>query len=409
MKVVDVGVPSARLLRWESVMINYNRFAKMSTTNENFVESPEFSCQGNQWSLYVYPGGDAFASGGMVSVQVCNKSNQPMCVNYFLSVRDSMGKEIIFYFPSSVVEFTAFGKERCRSGESNFAQRSALLNVLDSGTLTFYVRMKISSKSISSITPFVPENPLRKNVMKKILAEDYADVVFEVSGTYKQAEQSSCKRVKTVPSEKFHAHRLILHEGAPILAQLCKTGKGMPSDSVTINDVTPSTFRHMLHYLYGGQLSQDDIKGDERMLIDAADKYGIVNLKMEAETCYVTNLTLTTENVLDALSYAHSKNCALLKEAALDYIWDNRDKVVADVKFEDVPGGYMVKDLLIATKWENHAIQYICRGEDDFTAMRVNVLRRLLYEKGLDVDGSREAMIGVLKESFDCMISRNCV
>jgi len=41
--------------------------------------------------------------------------------------------------------------------------------------------------------------------------------------------------------------------------------------------------------------------------------------------------------------------------------------------------------------------------------MRVNVLRRLLHEKGLDVDGSREAMIGALKETFGCMISRNCV
>jgi hypothetical protein len=69
----------------------------------------------------------------------------------------------------------------------------------------------------------------------------------------------------------------------------------------------------------------------------------------------------------------------------------------------------MVKDLLIATKWENHAIIECVSGEDDFTAMRVNVLRRLLYEKGLDVDGSREAMIGALKETFGCMISRNCV
>ena len=103
-------------------MINYNGFAKMSTTNENFVESPEFSCQGNRWSLYVYPGGDAFASGGMVSVQVCNKSNQPMCVNYFLSVRDSMGKEVLFNVLSPP----------CSSSRNKFNHRLAGWSVEDS-------------------------------------------------------------------------------------------------------------------------------------------------------------------------------------------------------------------------------------------------------------------------------------
>ena len=35
----------------------------------------------------------------------------------------------------------------------------------------------------------------------------------------------------------------------------------------------------------------------------------------------------------------------------------------------------------------------------NFNTMRVGTLRRLLHEKGLDVDGSREAMISLLKEN----------
>lgn len=36
-------------------------------------------------------------------------------------------------------------------------------------------------------------------------------------------------------------------------------------------------------------------------------------------------------------------------------------------------------------------------GGDKFSVMRVSELRRMLGEKGLDVDGSREAMIEALK------------
>ena len=37
--------------------------------------------------------------------------------------------------------------------------------------------------------------------------------------------------------------------------------------------------------------------------------------------------------------------------------------------------------------------------EDDLSIMRVSELRLKLDEKGLDVDGSREAMIAALQES----------
>ena len=51
----------------------------------------------------------------------------------------------------------------------------------------------------------------------------------------------------------------------------------------------------------------------------------------------------------------------------------------------------------------------MARGEEtggdgdskDYNKMRVGTLRKMLDEKGLDVDGSREAMIALLKEQSD--------
>ncbi len=60
------------------------------------------------------------------------------------------------------------------------------------------------------------------------------------------------------------------------------------------------------------------------MFIDAADKYYIVNLKLEAEEALVDSTSINLDNAMDMddLLYADSGNCALLKEAAMNYLAD---------------------------------------------------------------------------------------
>ena len=119
-------------------------------------------------------------------------------------------------------------------------------------------------------------------------------------------------------------------------------------------------------------------------------------MKLEAETCYVKRTTITINNMIDILLYADSKNLALLKEAVMDYIIENKHSIIGKVSFSDVPGD-MMTDLLTA----------VSRGEQNesnngdkvnYNIMRVGVLRKMLDEKGLNVDGSRESMIALLKE-----------
>ena len=71
--------------------------------------------------------------------------------------------------------------------------------------------------------------------------------------------------------------------------------------------------------MYGGQVTNDTLETYAMEIIDAADKYGVTTLKLEAESCYVATTTISTNNVLELLLYADSKNCALLKEAARDF------------------------------------------------------------------------------------------
>jgi len=84
----------------------------------------------------------------------------------------------------------------------------------------------------------------------------------------------------------------------------------------------------------------------------------------------------------------------------MDCIVKNKNDVIGNVSFDNVPGS-TVTDILTA----------MARGEqveDDggdnsinYNKMRVCILRKMLDEKGLDVDGSREAMIALLKENAE--------
>ena len=151
----------------------------------------------------------------------------------------------------------------------------------------------------------------------------------------------------------------------------------------------------MIYYTYGGKLSAADLKNNAKDIINACDKYGVVHLKLEAEAAYVKSTDITMDNFMDNLLYADSKTLALLKEAAMDFILENKVDIMGKVSFSNVPGD-MMRDLLAA----------VARGEgvgddssdDDeeedesikYARMRVGTLRNMLLEKGLDMDGSRE-------------------
>ena len=124
--------------------------------------------------------------------------------------------------------------------------------------------------------------------------------------------------------------------------------------------------------------------------------------RLEAEAWYVKSTTLTVDNMLDNLLYADSKNCALLKETVMDFILENGDDIIGKVSFDKVPGS-MMTDLLTA----------VARRTDEdggtsdtsnYNNMRVGTLRRMLDNKGLDVDGSREAMIALLKDNSSAVL-----
>ena len=386
---VDVGTPPEKFEGWTTANVCFHGFANLTTTRGERVYSPEFSCFGHQWTLGVYPGGRVDSQEGYVGIKLANFSNTSIKIQYGYSVKDADGKEVVHH-ESYTEEFDAYVLGNNAWYTNNFAKRSKLLDLLVQGSLVIEVRMKPTSTD-KSITQFIPTNPIYKNVLQKFMDEESADVVFEVdneSGQYGEKINNSIT---------LYAHRFILQDISTIMAELCKADEGGVA-TVSIADVKPKIFKHMIYYAYGGKLSDKELEDNAREIINACDKYGVVHLKLEVEAAYVKSTTFSMDNMMDNLLYADSKNLALLKEAVMDFILANKGDIMGKVSFSNVPGDMMM-DLLAA----------VARGEEpegeggriDYNRMRVGALRKMLDEKGLEVDGSREAMIALLKENND--------
>eukprot|EP00984_Skeletonema_dohrnii_P018857 scaffold8920_cov84-Skeletonema_dohrnii-CCMP3373.AAC.3 len=369
--------------------ITFDNFEELPSAKGQRVIFSKFSCLGNQWRISMYPGGDTKSLAGMVAV--------------FLD-RCSEGRELAIKYT-----FTFNGDEErtIRLGESifdgsvswgwnNFLPRSEIIDeYLVNGALTFHVGIQLDE--------FIPKNPASSIMLKLFNDENSADVVFEICEHQKLDSESDRKRAKTSAAKLYYAHRLILQHYSAELSALCTTSDGMTP--IIITDVKPEVFRHLLYYVYGGEISDEDFAVHEKDFINAADKYGVTNLKLEAEVWYVNNTEITIDNVIDNLLYADAMNCALLKEAVMDFIVENKEEVTQRVSFQDVPGD-VCKDLLVAVSRHYDEDSPGDDGEEEtdiektFSKMRIRDLRRKLDAKGLglDIDGSREALIANLKE-----------
>ena len=395
--------PKVRLFR-----VTFDKFEDLPSEKGHMVDSSEFSCFGTKWRVSICPGGTEDSVDGMIGVFLgrCSESEgRDLEIKY--SVAICSNEE---YYGSgrvlSQLSRDIFAPYNDCWGWADVCSRKRIIGdnefegYLNKGALTVRVGLQLPD--------FIPKNPTSSIILKLFNDENSADIVFEIDEQQKQPKGrkgNGRKRAKTTTAKLYHAHRLILQHYSPELSALCATSDG--SAPIIINDVKPEVFRHLLYYVYGGEISDEEFLDNERDLINAADKYGVTNLKLEAEVWCVKNTKITVDNMIDTLLYAHAMNCALLKESVMDFILENKKEVVQRVSFRDAPGE-VCNDLLAAVLRHDEDKDSTDDDDDDdenekdvekmCSKMRIRDLRQMLDDKGLDIDGSREALIAKLKE-----------
>jgi len=339
---------------WVKTTVLFHAFAELP--RGDYKLSPSFSSLGRLWRLRLDPG------GVHVGLECVSCTHSTIKVQY----------QIMNNYISHPVSVHSFNARNVTSPEV-FINRSNVTRYLVNGTMMIVIRMATDSyRPQPEPGSFIPSNPsVCKTIQDSFMNKESADVVFEVG------------------NDKFYAHYFILNKAAPFLAELCKSGDS-PS-RIQLPNESPEIIKGLLHYMYGFQPTEfgNDVSRTKK-IIEAANKYGVTNLKIEAEAHIVSTTTITLENVMGYLYFADSKNCALLKEKALEFIVNNPVQIAEKQTLEDAPAN-LVNDILLAIALKD-------RKGNGFDVMSISELRRLSHEKGLDIDGTRKMLIAGLKK-----------
>jgi hypothetical protein len=255
----------------------------------------------------------------------------------------------------------------------NFFRLSDLLACRIDGSLHIDVVVEVNQRIYPSVVLGNP-NPLCRNMLKLLDSGDLTDVSFDLNG------------------EIISAHKFILAVNAPILADLCKDcTKDTP---LPITRCDAEVFRRVLRYIYGEDApdNEQEILSIGFDIIDAANYFGIVQLKLSIESSLVKVLSFTPENVTKYILFADAMTCPLLKERAVSYFVSRAKDIM---KHESSAGLYESGDLM-------HELMLAILDADQpfdtgYMAMPVEVIREKLSVYSLDLDGTKEVLAARLE------------
>jgi len=130
----------------------------------------------------------------------------------------------------------------------------------------------------------------------------------------------------TCQDQEFNCHKAILAERSSVFEAMFTHGmKEAMESSVTIKDMDADTCQQMLQFIYSNKV--EDLESNAENLLVAADKYDLKELKVLCEDHLCAKLS--QDNVLDILVLADIHCASTLRSWALQFVADNRKKIVA--------------------------------------------------------------------------------
>ncbi|KAL7529113.1 hypothetical protein ACHAWF_002844 [Thalassiosira exigua] len=193
----------------------------------------------------------------------------------------------------------------------------------------------------------------------------------------------------------FAAHKLILRMNSQILFDF--SGQLDDGSPISIDGITPAVFRAILRYIYGEEVPNVTGSTEHHSdVLDAANRFGVVGLKLAVETNLVESMAVTFDNAVDWLIFSDSKACPLLKEYALSVCTARAMDILDHDCFQKLKESPRLMEELMRelAKASNNNDRF-----DDGSSTSVNSLRKQLREKSLDMDGSKEMLISRLQGS----------
>ncbi|KAL9184255.1 hypothetical protein ACHAXT_002341 [Thalassiosira profunda] len=357
-------------------------------------------CRGNSWKFILYPGGRYGPTydedeederpfthlrlehvHGNISFEDDDDDEDEDKVVTTCILRDAEGAK---YHEDMTTAFTEANHIRGDyTHDTDFLRRDDLLeegkNYLLDGALIIDLHLQYQ---INERTLYRPVNPLARNMLKSLDTEEDTDVSFKIGDTI------------------ICAHKLILKMNAPTLYNFCRDGS--KESPIPIENMEAKIFRCLLRYVYGASYYHQ--RYDQRKIIDAANRFDIVGLKLAAENWLVVHLNVeedSDENVIhvvDWILFADSMTCALLKEHLISFFVARAADVMRSEHWKKLRESPKLMEELLA-ELSKRTGKKDSRFDRTPKNMTVSELRKGVCGKGLEaVDGSKEMLVSQFRE-----------
>jgi hypothetical protein len=187
------------------------------------------------------------------------------------------------------------------------------------------------------------------------------------------------------------AHLAIIDANSPILAKYCNITELGDKSKEVIKDLSPEVFQILLEHVYSGCLpSKESALKYGKELINAANKYELIDLKLAVENILVQERIINKVNVSDYILFADAQSCALLEEYATSFFLLHFRELLKSEHSKCLrDSGELLSEIMLLMA-DEHEVK---------KSTTVSELRKELGKRGLDVDGSKEALVSRLNEA----------
>jgi len=302
---------------------------KLLMSNGECLKSGRFKAtqqdRSSGFRLELYPNGKTIDEVGYVSVFLClgigvyptpeeikvqysvvtnGMESNSKTVTYPFGQRHSDSNGFLKFLKHSLITLTA-----CRS----FTLRCqvSLLRASDvvSGNISTYEPILL--KSFPTV---VPTSKLSLDMTSLFESGELTDCVVVCGGT-------EIKCLKCILSARSSVFKAMFEHNT----------KEKRMGRVEINDLDYDTVYEMIFYIYSGNVSE--LKGKAASLLEAADKYDLMELKQICEMSLCENLS--AENVCELLIVSKLHNCSILQSNALKFMKVNGKQIMSQAGWMD--------------------------------------------------------------------------
>jgi len=277
------------------------------------------------WRIKLYPKGCDSEHSNYVSIFINQVSGPPIWVKYAISLLGCQSFDrspYVYNTRRGSVQFVVDRRSSSR-GWKKFISHEAINapggSLLHDGALLIRcvvelecreanVDVEDNASSVFSRCPSFVTNTFLDDMK-------YTDMTLEVEGNV------------------FHCHKYMLARKSDVFdAMFSHNFEETYSNKVVIMDLESEAILEMLRFIYVGKVYQ--MEKVNKLLLAAADKYNIVDLKESCEKSLCNSMTV--DNVSSLLLLARDRVSVELKRRALDFISQNIEAVTNSDGWQDL-------------------------------------------------------------------------